>query len=165
MANQCSTSVSDLLYLVSWYTWPCYNDTRLLHSTILNAWLFDSYSVFRWAVWNSKWWMEGLFWKMYLYSSGNYICIWGEIKSGFPQKHQKKVSWWFHDFSRPKSKFPDKNIPIFVFAAHVSNYRINYRQTQTHTHTDTHMIWSRPTNYSTDFTSNWTDSRSQNYTC
>ena len=27
--------------------------------------------------------------------------------SGFPQKSQKKVPWLFHDFSRPKSKFPD----------------------------------------------------------
>ena len=52
-------------------------------------------------------------------------------------------------------------IPTFVFAAHVSNCRINYR----HRRTVTHMIWSRPTDYSTDFTSDWTDSRSQNYTC
>ena len=87
-----------------------------------------------------------------------------------PQKSRKKVSWFFHDFSRPKSKFPEKNPKkqkrkktIFVFAAHVSICKINYRHTQTHTHTDTDMIWSRPTSYSTDFTSNWTDSRSQNY--
>ena len=53
------------------------------------------------------------------------------------------------------------------FAAHVSICRINYRRTQMHTHTHRHtlMILSRPTYYSTDFTSNWTDSRSQNYTC
>ena len=43
----------------------------------------------------------------------------------------------FHDYSMtsPKSKFPYKKIPIFVFAVHVSICRINYRQTQTHTHT------------------------------
>ena len=28
--------------------------------------------------------------------------------TGFPQKSQKKVPWFFHDFSRPKYKFPDK---------------------------------------------------------
>ena len=32
--------------------------------------------------------------------------------TGFPQKSQKKVPWFFHDFSRPKSKFPDKNTNI-----------------------------------------------------
>ena len=31
-------------------------------------------------------------------------------RSGFPQKkNKKKVPWFFHDSSRPKSKFPDKN--------------------------------------------------------
>ena len=74
----------------------------------------------------------------------------------FHQSSHKNLRKKFHDFSMTspglKFKFPDKIIPIFVFAAHVSNCRINYRQTQTHTHT--HMIWSRSTNYSTDFTSN-----------
>ena len=50
---------------------------------------------------------------------------------------RKKVPWFFHDFSGPKSKFPAKrkNKKIFVFAAHVSIYRIDDRQTLTHTHT------------------------------
>ena len=38
---------------------------------------------------------------------------------------------------------------------------ITDRHRRTLTHTDTHMIWSRPTDYSTDFPSNWTDSSSQ----
>ena len=38
------------------------------------------------------------------------IQIWvsiGSVYAGFPQKSQKKVPWLFHDFSMPKSKFPD----------------------------------------------------------
>ena len=91
------------------------------------------------------------------------IYIYVNAHAGFPQKSQKKVPWFFHDFSRPKSKFPDKKISIFVFATHISICRINYRHTQTHTHThtDTHMIWSKPTDYSTDFTRNWSNSKSQ----
>ena len=86
--------------------------------------------------------------------------------TGFPQKSQKKVPWFFHDFSRPKSKFPDKKNPTICFCGPCM-YQIVDRQTQdAHSHTDTHMmICSWPTDYSTDFTSNWTDSRSQNYTC
>ena len=55
------------------------------------------------------------------------------IKPGFPQKSQKKVPWFFYDFSRPKSKFPDKKIPIFVFAAHVSNCRQTDPDAHSHT--------------------------------
>ena len=75
---------------------------------------------------------------------------------------RKKVPWFFHDFSRPKSKFPDKKYqhlflrPMYQFVESITD-----RHRCTLTHTDTHMIWSRPTDYSTDFTSNWTDSRSQ----
>ena len=63
-----------------------------------------------------------------------------------PTKISEKSSMIFHDFSRPKSKFPDKKkIPIFVYAAHVSNCRINYRQTQTHTHIHTRFDQGQPT--------------------
>ena len=56
--------------------------------------------------------------------------------SGFPQKSQKKVPWFFHDFSRPKSNFPDKKkSQYFFFAAHVSNCRQTDRRTLTHRHT------------------------------
>ena len=48
----------------------------------------------------------------------------------------------FHDFSMTSPgqnpNFQTKKIPTFVFAAHVSICRINYRQTHTHTHTHTH---------------------------
>ena len=86
--------------------------------------------------------------------------------TGFPQKSQKKVPWFFHQcpwLHQAKIQISRQKIPIFVSAAHVSICKINYRQTQTHTHTQ--MIWLRPTDYSADFTCNWTDPRSQNYTC
>ena len=60
------------------------------------------------------------------------------LLTGFPQKSQKKVPWFFHDFSRPKSKFPDKR-------KNVSICRINYRQTQIHTHTQTWFDQGQPT--------------------
>ena len=48
----------------------------------------------------------------------------------------------FHDFSMTfpgqNPNFQTKKIPIFVFAAHVSICRINYRQTKMLTHTQTH---------------------------
>ena len=84
------------------------------------------------------------------------------------QGSHKNLRKKFHDFSMTSpGQNPNfqKKIPIFVFAAHVSICRITDRHRHTFTHTDTHMIWSRPADYSTDFTSNWTDSRSQNYTC
>ena len=52
--------------------------------------------------------------------------------SGFPQKSQKKVPWFFHDFSRPKSKFPDKKTQYLFLR---SMYQIVDRQSQTHIHT------------------------------
>ena len=55
--------------------------------------------------------------------------------TGFPQKSRKKVPWFFHDFTRLKSKFPDKKIPIFVLQP---IYQIVDRQTHTHSHTQTH---------------------------
>ena len=71
----------------------------------------------------------------------------------------------FPSLLQAKIQISRQKIPIFVFvfAAHASN--CTQTDTDAHSHTDTHMIWSRPTGYSTDFTSNWTDSRSQNYTC
>ena len=100
--------------------------------------------------------------------------LWNPLSKGVPGKFHgsgrhrvpTKISEKkFHDFSMTS---PGQNpnfhtkIPIFVFATHVS---ITDRHRRTLTLTDTHMIWSRPTDYSTDFTGNWTDSRSQNYTC
>ena len=63
------------------------------------------------------------------------------LHQGFHKNH-KKSPMIFSWLLQARSKFPDKktNKAIFVFAAHVSNCRINYRQTQTHTHTQTH-IW------------------------
>ena len=61
------------------------------------------------------------------------------LNSGFPQKSQKKSSMIFPWLLQAKIQISRPKIPIFVFAAHVSNCRINYRQTQTYTHhTQTH---------------------------
>ena len=62
----------------------------------------------------------------------------GLAGTGFPQKSQKKVPWFSMTSPGQNPNFHTK-IPIFVFAAHVSICRINYRQTQTHhSHTQTH---------------------------
>ena len=82
------------------------------------------------------------YWSFLLYGTSS-SCVLIRV----PTKSQKKVPWYFHDFSRPKSKFPDKKYQYLFFAAHVSVCRINYRQTQTHTHTQTHTWFdqSQPT--------------------
>ena len=81
-----------------------------------------------------------------------------------PTKISEKSSMIFPWLLQTKIQISrQKKIPIFVFAVHVSNCR--QTDTDAHSNTDTHMIWSRPTDYSTDFTCDWTDSRSQNYTC
>ena len=88
-----------------------------------------------------------------------------KIKVRVPTKISEKSSMIFPWLLQAKIQISRQKIPIFVFvfAAHASN--CTQTDTDAHSHTDTHMIWSRPTGYSTDFTSNWTDSRSQNYTC
>ena len=58
--------------------------------------------------------------------------------SGFPQKYQEKSSMIFPWLLHAKIQISRQKIPIFVFAAHVSICRINYRQRQMHTHTQTH---------------------------
>ena len=58
--------------------------------------------------------------------------------AGFPQKFQKKVPWFFHDFSRPKSKFSDKKYQyLFLQAMHqfVESITDRHRRTLTHRHT------------------------------
>ena len=58
------------------------------------------------------------------------------LESGFPQKSQKKVPWLFHEFSMPKSKFPDTKYQhklreytflwlIYQFIASITNIRID----------------------------------------
>ena len=73
----------------------------------------------------------------------------------FPWLLQAKIQ-----ISRPK-----KYQYLFLRPMYQVVESITGRHRRTLTHTDTHMIWSRPTDYSTDFTGNWTDSRNQNYTC
>ena len=99
---------------------------------------------------------------LFIYMGHNGVqCI-----TGFPQKSQKKVPWYFHDFSRLKPKFPDKKYqylflrPMYQFVESITG---RHRRTLTHRHRH-HFGQGQPT-YSTDFISNWTDSRSQNYTC
>ena len=69
-------------------------------------------------------------------------CVWRRkqtktVLAGFSQKSQKRVPW-FSVTSPGQIQISRQKTPIFVFAALVSNCRINYRQTQTHTHTQTH---------------------------
>ena len=53
-------------------------------------------------------------------------------------KISEKSSMIFPWLLQAKFQISRQKIPIFVFAAHISNCRINYRQTQMHTHTQTH---------------------------
>ena len=66
--------------------------------------------------------------------------------TGFPQKSQKKVPWFFHDFSRPKSKFPDKkNQYLFLRPMCQFVESITDRQRRTLTHRHTHdLIKAKP---------------------
>ena len=64
----------------------------------------------------------------------------GNRQSGFPQKSQKKVPWFFHDFSRPKSKFPEKNTNICFCGPWIKLQNQLQTDTNAHPHTHTH-IW------------------------
>ena len=76
------------------------------------------------------------------------IYVYVNAHAGFPQKSQKKVPWFFHDFSRPKSKFPDKKYqylflrPIYQFVESITD---THRRTLTHTQTHTWFDQSQPT--------------------
>ena len=82
-----------------------------------------------------------------------------------PTKISEKSSMIFPWLLQAKIQISRQKESHYLFLRPL--YQIVDRQTQdAHSHTDTHiMICSWPTDYSTDFTSNWTDSRSQNYTC
>ena len=79
-----------------------------------------------------------IFWQKYLFwncSSCRKICYEYYARTQGSNKNLRKK---FYDISMTSPgqnpNFQTKKIPIFVFAAHVSICRINYRQTQTHTH-------------------------------
>ena len=86
------------------------------------------------------------------------------------QGSHKNLRKKFHDFSKiSPGQNPNFQIKkyqyLFLRPMHQFVETITDWHRCTLTHTDTHMIWSRPTDYSIDFISNWTDSRSLNYTC
>ena len=75
--------------------------------------------------------------------------------SGFPQKFEKKVPWLF------QAKFQISRQQKYQYLFLPPMYQIVESITdrhEAHSYTDTRMIWSRPTDYWTDFTSNSTDS-------
>ena len=75
------------------------------------------------------------------------------------QGSHKNLRKKFHDFSMTS---PDQNPNFqtkkyqYLFLRPMHQF-VESRQTQMHTRTQTQIIWSRPSDYSTDFTSNWTD--------
>ena len=81
------------------------------------------------------------------------------------QGSRKNLRKQFHAFSMTSPGqnpyFQTKNINICFCGPCINSYNQLQTDTDAHSHTDTHMIWSRPADYSTDFTCNWTDSRSQ----
>ena len=73
------------------------------------------------------------YWSFLLYGTSS-SCVLIRV----PTKSQKKVPWYFHDFSRPKSKFPDKKYqylflrPMYQFVESITD---KHRRTLTHRHT------------------------------